>query len=261
MFTGMIGALRTPDDARWYRWSIAAAIGGAWLALVVWGASPYAGWLDHAALGGADAALALRLPVFVLGWTLMSVAMMLPASLPLVNLFRRLVLSRADRAGLLARLLAGYLAVWAAFGLVAYLADAALHAALARAGVGEAAGPWIAAAVALAAGVYQFTPLKEACLEQCHSPYSFLVARWRGRQPGRDALLLGVRHGLFCLGCCWTLMLLMFALGAASPAWMLALGTVMAAERATSWGRRLTRPLGFALGAWAVLLVLRATVA
>jgi predicted metal-binding membrane protein len=252
----MIGALRTPDDARWYRWSIAAAIGGAWLALVVWGASPYAGWLDHAALGEPGAALALRLPVFVLGWTLMTIAMMLPGSLPMVNLFRRFVATRPDGRALLARLLVGYLAVWAAFGVAAYLADAGLHAAVARVGGG---GEWIAAAVVLAAGVYQFTPLKQACLEQCRSPYSFLVPNWSGRRPRSDALLLGVRHGLFCLGCCWTLMLLMFALGGANPAWMVGLGVVMATERATTWGHHITRPLGFTLIAWAALQAIQLT--
>jgi len=101
--------------------------------------------------------------------------------------------------------------------------------------------------------VYQFTPLKQMCLEKCRSPYMFLVEHWRGRNAGSDALRLGVRHGLFCLGCCWTLMLLMFAVGGANLGWMLALGTLMAAERSTRWGRYLTAPVGVALVLWAVL--------
>src|SRR6266513_2848107 len=112
---------------------------------------------------------------------------------------------------------------------------------------------WIASAILLAAGVYQFTPLKRMCLEKCRSPYMFLVEHWRGRHAGSDALRLGVRHGLFCLGCCWTLMLLMFAVGGANLGWMLALGTLMAAERTTRWGRYLTAPVGAALVLWAVL--------
>src|SRR5439155_9756290 len=93
------------------------------------------------------------------------------------------------------------------------------------------------------------------CLDQCRSPYSFLVQHWQGRLPERDALRLGIHHGLFCLGCCWTLMLLMFAVGGANLGWMLGLGAVMAAERTTSWGRRLTRPLGALLivGAGAIM--------
>src|SRR5947208_313692 len=111
----------------------------------------------------------------------------------------------------------------------------------------------ILAAILLLAGAYQFTPLKTMCLEKCRSPYSFLVSHWSGKHAGRDAFRLGIRHGLFCLGCCWTLMLLMFAIGGANLGWMLALGALMAAERATRWGRRLTRPLGGALVVWAVL--------
>jgi predicted metal-binding membrane protein len=257
----MIEALRTPDDRRWYRLSLGALVLAAWGALALWGASPFAGLLDHRQVGPAGAtgagpgALppAVRLAAFVVGWTLMTVAMMLPGSLPLVTLFRRFVAPRADGPRLLALLGAGYLAVWALFGLVAYLADGLLHAAVAavpgRAGVAGGIGT----ALLLAAGAYQLTPLKTRCLERCRSPYTFLVQHWRGRRPGRQALRLGVRHGLFCLGCGWTLMLLMFAVGGINLGWMLGLGAVMAAERASRWGRRLTRPLGAALILWAVL--------
>jgi predicted metal-binding membrane protein len=163
--------------------------------------------------------LGVRLPAFVLGWTLMTVAMMLPSSLPPVHLFRRMLVDRPDAGGLLAWLLVGYLAVWALFGVAAYLGDA-----------------WLGApAVVLVAGAYQFTSLEQACLEQCRPPYSFLVAHWRGRRAGWDAFRLGVRHGLFCLGCCWTLMLVLFAVGGMNLAWMLGLGALMAAEHATTW--------------------------
>jgi predicted metal-binding membrane protein len=91
------------------------------------------------------------------------------------------------------------------------------------------------------------------CLDKCRSPYSFLVQHWRGKHAGQDALRLGIRHGLFCLGCCWTLMLLMFAVGGANLGWMLALGALMTAERTTRLGRRLTRPLGGSLIVWACL--------
>jgi predicted metal-binding membrane protein len=250
----VIDALRTPGDERWYRLALGGLIVGAWGALALWGASPYANLLGHEASAAADGgALALRLPAFVLGWLLMTIAMMLPGSMPLVNIFRRMVLARPERNRLLARLLLGYLAVWALFGVAAYLADVGLHALAARLSPGPTALAAIASAVALAAGVYQFTPLKHLCLERCRSPLSFLVQHWRGRDGAAEALRLGARHGLFCLGCCWTLMLLMFALASASLAWMLALGALMAAERTSGWGRALTRPIGFALIAWALL--------
>lgn len=252
----MIGAIRTPDDARWYRLSIWALLALAWTVLAVWGASPFAGLLSHREIGENTLSPVLRLAVFVVGWTLMTVAMMLPSSLPLVNLFRRVVAGRPDRNGLLLRLVFGYLGVWVLFGAAAYRGDALLHAAVERIPVLTGGSAAIAAAVLLAAGVYQFTPLKHMCLEKCRSPYSFLVQHWRGGHGGEDAWRLGVRHGLFCLGCCWTLMLLMFAIGGANLGWMLALGAMMAAERTTRWGRYLTRPLGAALILWALLHLL-----
>jgi predicted metal-binding membrane protein len=248
----MIGAMRTPDDARWYRLSIGALVVLAWVVLVVWGASPFAGLLSHREIGEGSLSPILRLCVFVVGWTVMTVAMMLPSSLPLLNLFRRVVAGRRDRNGLIWRLAGGYIAVWVLFGAVAYRGDAFVHQAVAQA---PALAPWVAAVLLAGAAIYQFTPLKHMCLEKCRSPYSFLLAHWRARGAS-DAWRLGARHGLFCLGCCWTLMLLMFAIGGANLGWMLLLGAVMAAERATPWGRYLTRPIGLALALWAVLHLL-----
>lgn len=243
----MITALRAPEDRRWYRLSLGLLVLAAWAVLALWGASPYAGLLDHREAGGARLAAPARAAIFVTGWTLMTIAMMLPSSLPLVNLFRQFTLRRADRTQLLALLLAGYLGVWAYFGLVAYTGDGVLHAAVdALLPVQEQKGR-IGAAVLLLAGLYQFTPLKKMCLEKCRSPRMFLLQYWRGRRPRRDAVWLGIRHGLFCLGCCWTLMLLMFAVGGANLGWMLGLGAAMAAERTARWGRALMYPLGAAL--------------
>ena len=246
----MIGAIRTPDDARWYRLSIGALVALAWAVLAVWGASPFAGLLSHREIGEGALSPILRLGIFVVGWSLMTVAMMLPSSLPLVTLFRRLVAGRPDRNALVGRLILGYLGVWVVFGAVAYRGDALVHEVVEQV---PSLAAWVAGVILLLAGVYQFTPLKHMCLEKCRSPYSFLVEHWRGHQAGGDALRLGVRHGVFCLGCCWTLMLLMFALGGANLGWMLLLGAVMAVERTTRWGRHLTRPIGVALVVWAML--------
>ena len=134
---------------------------------------------------------------------------------------------RAERAQLLSLLLLGYLGVWTVFGLVVHAGDAALHSLV-------ASQPWLAehaaligTATLLLAGVYQFTPLKYQCLERCRSPLAFVAARWRGRQPAHEAFQLGVAHGLFCVGCCWSLMLLMFAVGVGSLGWMFALAIVI----------------------------------
>ena len=251
----MIGAFRTPADPRWYRASLWAVVVSAWVVLALWGASPFAGLLSHRSIGTGPFPPAVGAIIFVGGWSLMTIAMMLPSSLPLVNLFRTIVAERADADRLVLRLVIGYLGMWAFFGILAYRGDAIVHRALEALPEFATAASWIGAMILLAAGVYQFTPLKQICLEKCRSPYSFVVEHWRGRRAGWDALWLGVRHGLFCVGCCWTLMLLMFAVGGANLGWMLALGAVMAAERTTRWGRYVTRPLGVALTGVAVLLL------
>jgi predicted metal-binding membrane protein len=226
---------------------LAGLIGLAWLALVVWGSSPYGRYLDDKNLDAIRIEGGGTLLVFVLGWVLMTVAMMLPTSLPSVTLFRGMVHRRAERARLLSPLLLGYLGVWTVFGLVVHNGDAALHSLV-------ASQPWLAehaaligTATLLLAGVYQFTPLKYHCLERCRSPLAFVVARWQGRLPAGEAFQLGVAHGLFCVGCCWSLMLLMFAVGVGSLGWMFALATVMAVEKNLSSGRRLSGPLGLLL--------------
>src|SRR5437762_2216622 len=160
----MINAMRTPGDRRWYHLSLATLI------LAAWGASPFAGLLDHHASRGEAISPIFRLAVFVVGWTLMTVAMMLPSSMPLVTLFRRFVLHRADGARLLWLLGLGYLGVWTYFGLLTYLGDGLLHAAVASLPALQAASGGIAAAILLLAGAYQFTPLKMMCLEKCRSP-------------------------------------------------------------------------------------------
>lgn len=238
---------------RWlYGGVLAGLIGGAWASLGLLGASGYAPYLSHGLAG--EGVAGVRVGFFVAGWTLMSVAMMLPSSLPLVVVFRTIT---GGAWPLLALLLLGYLSTWALFGLAAYLADAGLHALV-------DASPWLDARIGLippslllAAGLYQFSPLKYACLRECRSPVGFVVRYWRGGSRMLRALGLGVRHGLYCVGCCWTLMLLMFAVGAADIGWMLALGAVMFVEKAVGWGRWVTAPLGAALALWGLALFLR----
>ena len=229
--------------------------GLAWLALWLWGQSPYGRFLSHHNLDAirGDGALAL---VFIASWAVMVIAMMLPTSLPLVALFQAFTRQRPNRAQLLVLLLAGYLAIWLLFGVLVYAGDWALHQAIEN-------SPWLAAnawrlgaLTLIVAGVYQFTPLKYYCLEKCRSPMSFILGHWHGYNEARQAFALGAYHGLFCVGCCWSLMLLMFAVGVGSLGWMLALGIVMAVEKNMAWGRRLSLPLGVALLAWGALAVL-----
>ncbi|MGC9950348.1 MAG: DUF2182 domain-containing protein [Bryobacteraceae bacterium] len=217
----------------------------AWWALWAGQDSPWGHSLMH---GGHALAVPARraafAAAFVAGWTLMTIAMMLPTSAPLILLFHRMVSGRSRAGWLVASLLAGYLGVWAAFGFALHLAIEGLRAAATRIAWIDR-NPWAAgAAILLCAGAYQFSPLKYACLDKCRSPMMFLTGRWQGVRPAREAFRLGVAHGAYCLGCCWSLMLLMFVAGMGSLAWMLVLGVAMGAEKNFRWGRRLSPVLG-----------------
>ena len=234
--------------------------GLAWLVLYVWSASPFAPYLDHGVLANLPQSgisdYLLLAALFVFGWTLMTVAMMLPTSLPLISRFEGMVRRRLDANRLMALLLAGYLAIWLLFGVGAHLGDWTLHRFVAK-HLWLATNPWlISASIFFLAGLYQFTPLKYHCLDKCRSPLTFIMSHWHGRNPPHEAWMLGIRHGLFCLGCCWTLMLLMFAVGMGNLGWMLALGVVMALEKNLPWGHRIGKAVGIVLLVSAVGIVL-----
>lgn len=231
--------------------------GAAWLALWL-GDAGGVGLLEHHAHGhAAHGQPAPLFPLlFVGGWTVMTVAMMLPTTLPVLATFHAIAGERPGRPFLLALAAAGYLFAWAAFGLAVYLAL--------RVATGLAAAvPWIhhrstmaAPLLFLVAGAFQFSSLKYRCLDKCRSPMSFVVEHWQGKRNRINAFRLGMRSGIFCVGCCWALMLLMFAFGAGSLAWMLLLAVVMAVEKNVSWGRRLSAPVGVSLLAAGVALLL-----
>lgn len=250
--------MRAVADRRYLLLLMGGLIALAWLTLWLWGQSPYGRFLHHDELSGADLGHGLVVLVMVAGWILMIVAMMLPTSLPLVAVFHRLTRQRPDHAWLLGLLLAGYLGMWTAFGVVVHVGDALLHAAVAQSAWLEAHAWALGVGLLVLAGVYQFTPLKYACLDKCRSPLSFVTEYWRGSHERTQAFRLGVRHGLFCIGCCWSLMLLMFAVGMGNLGWMLVLGAVMAIEKNFPWGRRVSAPLGVGLVCWGLVLGLAA---
>jgi predicted metal-binding membrane protein len=169
-------------------------------------------------------------------------------------MFRRLTATRADRRQLLGWVIAGYLAAWAGFGVAAHALDWLVFRAVDAVPL-LVFNAWVfGAAVLLVAGLFQFSELKYRCLEMCRMPLGFVLRHWRGTSPRREALWLGAHHGLYCVGCCWALMLLMFAIGTGSIGWMLLLGAAMAAEKNLPWGRRLSAPLGALLVAGAIAI-------
>jgi predicted metal-binding membrane protein len=237
---------------------LAGLIALAWIVLWLWERSPYGRYLAHGELGGlhsGDSQHALaQAAVYVTAWMLMTAAMMLPTTLPLIEIFRRMTRQRADRAQLAVLLIVGYLGVWLAFGVGAHVFDLGLHEAFERVEWLHHSAWLFGAGSLLVAGAFQFSSLKYRCLEKCRAPLAFVVAHWRGDDSRLQALRLGAHHGVYCVGCCWALMLLMFAVGTGSVGWMLALGAIMAIEKNLPWGRRLSVPLGIALLTWGGLI-------
>jgi len=231
--------------------ALAGLAATAWLSLWLWTRSPSGALLDHTR--HAEGAWGVYVPIA--GWTLMLVAMMLPTSLPLVALFSSFVRKRANANKLTALLVGGYLLIWAVFGLVLHAGDHLARLALDQSAWIETHAWLVGAAIVTTAGLYQFTSLKRHCLEKCRSPLAFVMEHWHGERGERDAFRLGIHHGLFCIGCCWTLMLLMFLVSIGNLGWMLALAAVMAIEKNLAWGRRLSAPLGVVLVATGTALI------
>lgn len=231
----------------------------AWILLLAWERSPYARYLDHNQLGALDLStgrVLLPAALYIAGWTLMTVAMMLPTTLPLLAIFHRLTGIREDRAQLMGLLIFGYVGIWLAFGVAAHLADWFLHEAV-ELSAWLTANAWVIGAGTLTvAGGFQFTRLKYRCLDKCRAPLSFVMHYWRGSRERWNAFLLGMHHGAYCVGCCWALMLIMFGVGIGNVGWMLVLGVVMAIEKNMPWGRKISTPLGLVLIGWGFLITL-----
>jgi predicted metal-binding membrane protein len=177
--------------------------------------------------------VAAPLSVHLMAWLLMIAAMMLPTTYPLLAMFRRITSGRGDQARLTALVVAGFVAAWLAFGAVAHAADAALQALATKSDWVLLHGWTIGAAVLAGAGLFQFSALKYRCLEQCQAPFGFVASRWHGRRPGGEALRIGIDHGVFCVGCCWALMLLLFVGGVMNLFVIAALTAFVAFEKLT----------------------------
>jgi predicted metal-binding membrane protein len=196
--------------------------------------------VSHEALHGPGS-----LTVVALAWAAMMTAMMAPTAAPWVFAFHRFALARGDEARRLRSTLsfvAGYVLVWSLFGVALALVQT------------QVAVPerW-SGAVLIGAGVFQLTPLKRACLTHCRNPLGFLLTRWKNGPP--SPLDIGLRHGAYCLGCCWALMITCLAVGFTNLWWMAALAVLTFVEQATPRGASLRVPIGFALIAAGLFVV------
>jgi len=230
----MSAATATAPARQHVPYAVIIAIAGAWtLAVAVEITGDFA-WLHHDRLLEHGQPLWQVLPLWLLAWQAMTVAMMLPSSLPLMRLFAHASAGQPQPRRAMAGVLGGYASVWSTFAVIALLGDVVLHRVVDASGWLHGHQWAIGGSVLALAGGFQFTSLKEVCLRQCRHPAAFLLRYYeRGTAGG---FRLGARHGVFCVGCCWALMLVMFAVGAANLVWMAVLTALMVHEK--------TRPLG-----------------
>jgi predicted metal-binding membrane protein len=186
--------------------------------------------------------VAMSFVAFLVAWVAMMAAMMFPAVLPVIRLYARAAAN--GHAAPVVVFVAGYIALWAIVGIPAFFAWSRLNEPLMH------GSPWagrVAGAVAVAAGLYQLTPLKSVCLRHCRSPLSFFLRHGKHLDRPTGAFVAGGRHGMFCVGCCWMLMALLVAFGAMQLAWMLVLAVLILSEKAAPFGEQLARVTGAAL--------------
>ena len=193
-------------------------------------------WLHYDAFfHHPDQSLLLTLLSFLTSWQVMIVAMMLPTSLPLIRLFVKL--SQQHSVLTLLVFLAAYFTLWTGFAVLAFVSGWGLHQVIQWV-PWLRQNPWFISGVTLLlAGLFQVSDFKNHCLTVCRHPFSFLTHHYQ--QGLQGAWNLGLRHGIYCLGCCWALMVVMFVIGSHHLAWMLALTGVMLLERTTPWGQKL----------------------
>jgi len=187
-------------------------------------------------------------------WVVMMIGMMAGSAMPVLLLFAGAHNGRGgSRAPFVVPMFAlGYLAVWVGFSACATLAQWALHHAAALSPELAASSPRVGGAILCAAGLYQLTPAKRACLRHCRSPLGFLMSHWRDGSAG--ALQMGMRHGAYCLGCCWALMGILFVVGVMNLVWVAALALFVLLEKVGPAGTALARVAGAAMVVVGVLL-------
>jgi len=197
---------------------------------------------------GTGKPVLIALASFLFMWSAMMAAMMLPSVTPMVLFFSRVSEHRRREGSSDAGtwpFLAGYLAAWFATGFVAFAAVKSIQSLLGSVPGLSQYNKLFAGGTLLAAGVYQLSPLKSSCLRRCRSPLDFLLEKWRDGNGG--AFLMGAHHGLYCLGCCWGLMIVMFAVGLMNLAWMIGLTVVMSVEKLSRHGQWIGRVFGLLL--------------
>ncbi len=259
----------TPTDwRRWERWVVWSALLGvaalAWIYLLT---MPMSG-MSHGETMPADTTRGMmvaklgawttaELAMMTVMWIVMMLGMMLPSAAPMVLMVARLAAgqrSKGVRSTSTAAFGAGYVVVWSAFSIAATGLQWGLERVELLGASMALNGGLVAGGLLILAGLYQFSALKDACLSLCRSPLAFVLHHWRDGKLG--ALVMGMHHGLFCLGCCWALMLLLFVLGVMNLIWVALLAAYVLAEKVLPGGRWLSQAAGvlaIVAGAYLVL--------
>ena len=220
--------------------AILVVAGVAWSYLVLSAAHMSMDGAAHAAMGMSSPWTATTAMLTFIMWAVMMVAMMLPTAAPMVLTYAAVVGRIAPEQGKrssVAAFAAAYLLLWFGFSLAATLLQWSLERAAILSSTTMALGPFLGGGLLIAAGVYQLSPLKEFCLRNCQSPLTFIACNWRSGLEG--AIRMGVRHGAYCVGCCWALMLLLFVGGVMNLLWVATISVFVLVEKLISPGYRL----------------------
>ena len=235
---------------------------GAWLYLVHL-AHGMAEMEMHAAMGMAMPQMGpwggVELALLFAMWAVMMVAMMTPAASPMILMFGAINRHRAEHQTPMVRtglFVAGYLLTWTAFSAVAAFAQWILHGAALVSPMMVSTSPYLGGGLLVAAGIFQWTPLKRVCLAQCRSPMGFIMTEWREGPLG--ALVMGLRHGVYCVGCCWILMALLFVAGVMNLVWVAAIATFVLVEKLLPAGERVGQMTGVVLVLVGIAIMMRA---
>jgi predicted metal-binding membrane protein len=203
-----------------------------------------------------SATMGMAAPLFLAVWVVMMVAMMFPTAAPMILTFHRVQAVKQERGGPFVPtwiFVAGYMVVWSAAGIVAYAAAVAGEWVAIEAGLSPAATARIGAVLLILAGIYQLTPLKRVCLAHCQTPAGFIVSSWRDGAAG--ALQMGLLHGLYCLGCCWLLFVILFPLGMMNIAAMALITVLIFAEKTIPGGQRFAQAAAVLLIAYGIAVL------
>ena len=208
--------------------------------------------MGHGMMSGPDLTMGRSAPLFLAMWVAMMVAMMFPAAAPMVITYARM--PREDR-GSSALFIAAYITLWFAFGAVAYAFGVAVESVVGRSAWFGVNWGRFGGVLLVSAGLYQLTPIKDVCLRQCRSPVAFVMQHWHGGEVG--AIRMGLRHGVYCFGCCWLLFLVLIPLGVMNVAAMIAVAFVVFAEKVMPWGKAFGRVAAVGLILYGAIVITR----